>query len=156
MTDISRHPLLKQAFEVCQAIEQCGASPELTRAVGRASDLMRALDAHLKNYDQKEPIDSQIIATEGFSTCMAIDPLESAIQSAVTLISDENSRLREAGIHKGQSGRELLERLGSHLDDLLAMQMDKLGREQVVEVSQIGDIAFAQMRNERRTSCTNL
>lgn len=48
MTDISSHPLLQQAYGVCQAIEQCGASPELTRAVGRASDLLRSLDDHLK------------------------------------------------------------------------------------------------------------
>lgn len=47
MTDISRHPLIKQAFDVCQAIEACGASVELTNAVGKASDLMRAIDAYI-------------------------------------------------------------------------------------------------------------
>lgn len=44
MTDISRHPLLQQAFEVCQAIEACGASVELTDAVTKASALLAALD----------------------------------------------------------------------------------------------------------------
>gem|GEM_PF-3124430 len=48
MIDISSHPLLQQAYGVCQAIEQCGASPELTRAVGRASDLLSSLGDHLK------------------------------------------------------------------------------------------------------------
>lgn len=43
MTDISRHPVLKQAYDVCQAIEKCGASPELTAAVTKASDLLQTL-----------------------------------------------------------------------------------------------------------------
>ncbi|MFJ3487741.1 hypothetical protein ACIPL1_30590 [Pseudomonas sp. NPDC090202] len=47
MTDISRHPLLQQAYDVCQAIEQCGASVQLTHAVCKASDLLRAIDEHL-------------------------------------------------------------------------------------------------------------
>lgn len=44
MTDISKHPLLKQAYEVCQAIELCGASTELTNAVTKASALLHAID----------------------------------------------------------------------------------------------------------------
>ena len=47
MTDISSHPLLKQAYDVCQAIEQCGASVQLTHAVCKASNLLRAIDEHL-------------------------------------------------------------------------------------------------------------
>ncbi|MCM6993461.1 DUF2829 domain-containing protein [Enterobacter roggenkampii] len=47
MTDISKHPLLKQAYEVCQAIELCGASTELTSAVTKASALLRAIDEQL-------------------------------------------------------------------------------------------------------------
>ncbi len=44
MTDISKHPLLKQAYEVCLAIEECGASDELTRASVLASALMDGID----------------------------------------------------------------------------------------------------------------
>lgn len=44
MTNISRHPLLQQAYDVCQAIEQCGASVELTNAVSKASNLLANLD----------------------------------------------------------------------------------------------------------------
>ncbi|WP_460044138.1 DUF2829 domain-containing protein [Pseudomonas sp. S2_H01] len=44
MTDITRHPLILQAYEVCQAIEACGASVELTNAVCKASALMADLD----------------------------------------------------------------------------------------------------------------
>ncbi|HAA40902.1 MAG TPA: hypothetical protein DCE36_12605 [Pseudomonas sp.] len=47
MTDISRHPLLKKAYDVCQAIEMCGASVPLTNAVGKASELLRDLDAFI-------------------------------------------------------------------------------------------------------------
>lgn len=44
MTNITRHPLLQQAYDVCIAIEQCGASVELTNAVTKASSLMHDLD----------------------------------------------------------------------------------------------------------------
>jgi hypothetical protein len=45
--DIDRHPLIRQAYEVCLAIEACGASPELTAAVTKASKLMDAIDKHI-------------------------------------------------------------------------------------------------------------
>lgn len=38
--DIGKHPLLKQCYELCLAIERCGASLELTEAVTKASALM--------------------------------------------------------------------------------------------------------------------
>ena len=44
MVDISRHPILQQATEVCYAIEKCGASPELTDAVTLASALVRSIN----------------------------------------------------------------------------------------------------------------
>lgn len=47
MTDISKHPLLAQAVEVCHAIELCGASPQLTDAVTKASMLVRAIDEYI-------------------------------------------------------------------------------------------------------------
>jgi len=42
--DISRHPILKEAYEVCQAIEESGASEKLTAAVIKAGDLMSSID----------------------------------------------------------------------------------------------------------------
>lgn len=39
MTDIYRHPLLQQIYDLMQAIEACGASPELTEAVLKATAL---------------------------------------------------------------------------------------------------------------------
>lgn len=47
MTDISRHPLLQKAYDVCQAIEMCGASVQLTNAVTKASELLCDLDAFI-------------------------------------------------------------------------------------------------------------
>lgn len=47
MVDISRHAILKQATEVCYAIEKCGASPELTDAVTLASALVKSIDGLL-------------------------------------------------------------------------------------------------------------
>ncbi|UZD96259.1 DUF2829 domain-containing protein [Pseudomonas corrugata] len=44
MTNITRHPLLQQAYDVCQAIEQCGASVPLTHVVTKASTLLADLD----------------------------------------------------------------------------------------------------------------
>jgi hypothetical protein len=44
MVDISRHPILEQAIQVCWAIEKCGASPELTSAVTLASALLKSID----------------------------------------------------------------------------------------------------------------
>jgi len=42
--DIGKHPLLKQCYELCLAIERCGASPELTDAVTKASALMNDIE----------------------------------------------------------------------------------------------------------------
>jgi hypothetical protein len=50
MVDIARHEILKQATEVCYAIEKCGASPELTDAVTLASALVRSIDQLLDKH----------------------------------------------------------------------------------------------------------
>lgn len=42
--DVSKHPLLTQCYDLCLAIEECGASPKLTAAVQKASDLMRDIE----------------------------------------------------------------------------------------------------------------
>lgn len=47
MTNITRHPLLQQAYDVCHAIEQCGASTQLTHAVTKASALLAELDKRI-------------------------------------------------------------------------------------------------------------
>jgi hypothetical protein len=47
MVNLSRHPLLRQCYDVMQQIESCGASPELTKAVTMAGELLDGIDAAL-------------------------------------------------------------------------------------------------------------
>lgn len=49
MTDIEKHPVLRQIYELCHAIEACGASPELTNAVTKASALFAPVEALIDN-----------------------------------------------------------------------------------------------------------
>lgn len=49
MVDISKHPLLKQCSEVCLAIEECGCSEKLTKAVIKCGELLDAIDETLAN-----------------------------------------------------------------------------------------------------------
>lgn len=74
MTDISKHPLLKQAFDVCQAIEACGASVELTNAVNKASQLLQDLG---KFIDAQAPVQ--------LATALAAPLSESKINQAVSV-----------------------------------------------------------------------
>ena len=48
MTDISKHPLLKQAHEVYQAIESCWTKLDLEDAENKATALIIDLGAHLR------------------------------------------------------------------------------------------------------------
>ncbi|QSI33407.1 hypothetical protein GNX71_29110 [Variovorax sp. RKNM96] len=45
MTDISKHPILREISTVVSAIESCGASPQLTSAVVLASNLYKSAEA---------------------------------------------------------------------------------------------------------------
>jgi hypothetical protein len=46
--NINDHPLLKQCYELCQAIEECGASPKLTDAVTKAGKVMTSVEELLE------------------------------------------------------------------------------------------------------------
>ena len=65
-------------------------------------------------------------ALQGCVTGYAIDPLESAIDQAVRLLSDERDRLHEIGIGESESGKGLLIKLGTHLNDLMSLQLKRL------------------------------
>jgi hypothetical protein len=45
MTDITKHPILREISTVVSAIEACGASPQLTSAVVLASSLYKSAEA---------------------------------------------------------------------------------------------------------------
>ena len=49
MTNLSRHLILKQCHEVCEAIEECGASEELTEASMKACALLEELNSLVDN-----------------------------------------------------------------------------------------------------------
>jgi hypothetical protein len=49
--NINRHPLIRQSYDLIQAIEECGASEKLTAAVNMAVDLMTAIDDFLDRYE---------------------------------------------------------------------------------------------------------
>jgi len=38
--DISKHPAIKQSYELCLAVDQCKASPEQAEASDKASDML--------------------------------------------------------------------------------------------------------------------
>lgn len=64
VTNITRHPLLQQAYDVCQAIEQCGASVPLTNAVTKASSLLADLDKFIPHPQEAIPVNDQAIEQE--------------------------------------------------------------------------------------------
>lgn len=47
MIHTEKHPLLKQCFDLCHAIERCGIGPELSNAAHAAAQLLHDLEAHL-------------------------------------------------------------------------------------------------------------
>ena len=66
MPDLSKHPILRQIHELIGAIEVCGASPELTRAVCMAAALYEPAEALVDSnvafldVTQEPPLDSDI------------------------------------------------------------------------------------------------
>lgn len=128
MTDISSHPLLQQAYGVCRAIEKCGASVQLTAAVGQASDLMHAIDKYLKAARPELPA-SRIEAVQGAAISFMLDPLEQAIGSTARVLRDEHEHL--AHIRMTLSGdvplSPVYKRMSAHLEALLSQQLKRVG-----------------------------
>ncbi|MCF7541829.1 hypothetical protein [Pseudomonas petrae] len=129
MTDISRHPLLKQAFAVVQAIENCGASPHLTDAVGQAMDLLHAIDAYVLPV-REEPAAPKVQAIQGEALSFMLDPLEQAIESTARVMRDERDHMAEISMTMAGNVPTtfLYSRLGKHLDELLAAQLMRVSR----------------------------
>lgn len=55
--NLDKHPILMQGYKVIQAIEECGASEELTNAVIKASEF---LDAVEKLVDENQRLDERV------------------------------------------------------------------------------------------------
>jgi len=124
MTDISSHPLLQQAYDLCQAIEECGASVQLTQAVGRASELLRSIDDHLRAL----PKPAKIEAIQGEALSFMLDPLEQAIESTARVLRDEHEHLAQINISRDGEIRlsPLYRRMSSHFEALLAAQLKRV------------------------------
>ncbi len=84
--DISKHPLIKQAYDVCQAIEKCGASPELTDAVTKACALMQGI---------ANAMDSDPVALAGFDAASAIRSCMEEFPEHVHDIVEECAQIAE-------------------------------------------------------------
>jgi len=57
MTDISKHPILQECYELCVAIEECGASEKLTEASMKASALLESVDSLIANNKMQSDAD---------------------------------------------------------------------------------------------------
>lgn len=62
-------------------------------------------------------------ALQGFASGFMLDPLEQAIESTVRMLRDEHQHMRDMGAEHDTS---LSDRLGSHLDALLAIQTKRV------------------------------
>lgn len=89
-------------------------------------------------------------AVQGIATGYTADTLESAIDATTRLLSDERERLHELSAKGCESGRGLIDRLGGHLDDLLALQLKQLSEPTVIERSQVGDVAHTELTTGRQ------
>jgi hypothetical protein len=131
MTDISSHPLLQQAYDVCQAIEKCGASKQLTDAVCLASDLMRAIDAHLQAA-RRSLAAPKIEAVQGEAISFMLDPLEQAIESTARVLRDEQEHLAQVRVLlNGDVLPSLVyKRMSAHLEALLSAQLKRVNADE--------------------------
>ncbi|KQQ60140.1 hypothetical protein ASF84_05390 [Pseudomonas sp. Leaf127] len=103
-----------------------------------AIDTARAKLADLEDALLRAKGDASAVSIEPLPAqvgCFTIDPLESAIDQAVRLISE------------CQGNQEV--RLTDHLDRLLALQLKQLSEPVVVEHSQVGDLSRTEVRSGR-------
>lgn len=64
-----------------------------------------------------------VTAIQGEAVSFSLDPLEQAIESAVRLLRDEHQQMADAGAKQDSA---LCDRLGTHLDALLAIQLERV------------------------------
>ena len=62
-------------------------------------------------------------AVEGMAISYCLDPLEQAIESTVRMLRDEHQQMADAGAKQDSA---LCDRLGTHLDALLAIQLERV------------------------------
>ena len=85
MTNLAKHPLLMDCYNVCQAIEACGASPELTNAVSKASDLMRGIEALVDRH--RTPPDGCVLQAVDTGDGWCLEVANPATEECVALLA---------------------------------------------------------------------
>lgn len=83
-------------------------------------------DAYWAHAVGSAPLCAQVealTAIQGEATSFSLDPLEQAIESTVRMLRDEHQQMSEAG---AQRDTALCDRLGTHLDALLAEQLKRV------------------------------
>lgn len=68
-------------------------------------------------------------AIQGEAMSFMLDPLEQAIESTVRMMRDEHQQMTEVGAKEDTA---LCDRLGSHLDALLAIQIERVTADETV------------------------
>lgn len=72
-----------------------------------------------------EPVSEpeQVTAIQGEAVSFSLDPLEQAVESTVRMLRDEHQQMADTGAKQDSA---LCDRLGTHLDALLAIQLEQV------------------------------
>ena len=101
-----------------------GVMPSKATAVEFKEGLRSCSAARTGYYSARLNSDaSPVTAIQGEAVSFNLDPLEQAIESAVRLLRDEHQQMADA-VAKQDSA--LCDRLGTHLDALLAIQLERV------------------------------
>lgn len=96
MPNLYAHPLIKQSYDVSQAIEACGASPALTAAVTQSSALTESIDRLVHEQCLTGP------------TCIPLDGLQPHEQRVVVEKAQLDARFSKLGDFLGSNAFKLL------------------------------------------------
>ncbi|MCK9740035.1 hypothetical protein LT697_00555 [Pseudomonas syringae pv. syringae] len=68
----------------------------------------------------------KVEALQGFTSGFMLDPLEQAIESTVRMLRDEHQQMKDMDAIQD---KPLSDRLGAHLDALLAIQLQRVSED---------------------------
>lgn len=71
----------------------------------------------------RAPVVETITAAQGEVVGFSLDPLEQAVESTVRMLRDEHQQMADTGAKQDSA---LCDRLGTHLDALLAIQLERV------------------------------
>lgn len=94
----------------------------------------------------RAPVVETIAATQGEVVGFTLDPLEQAIESTVRMVRDEHQQMAETG---AQRDTALCDRLGAHLDALLAEQLKRVSSDGVQADDEVSEQIAALQQSVR-------